>query len=248
MAGPRPVHEPSLGPARERVLRAVADAEGPVMLADLVARLGGHPNTTRQALDALVADGLVDRRTVPRATRGRPPFAFRVTDLGRRVLGGGDYAELVGAFATYLVGRGRPAEEAREVGRIWGAGRATTLPPVGTAGVADGADSGGTAGVADGADSGGTAGAADGADSVGAVVDVLEALGFDPERLPAGTGGVSLVLRACPLLELVEQHPDVSCALHHGLVDGVLQRLGASVGVDLTPFSEPDGCRLRLSP
>jgi len=224
MAGPRPVHEPSLGPARERVLRAVADAEGPVMLADLVARLGGHPNTTRQALDALVADGLVDRRTVPRATRGRPPFAFRVTDLGRRVLGGGDYAELVGAFATYLVGRGRPAEEAREVGRIWGAGRATTLPPVGTAGVAGGAD------------------------SVGAVVDVLEALGFDPERLPAGTGGVSLVLRACPLLELVEQHPDVSCALHHGLVDGVLQRLGASVGVDLTPFSEPDGCRLRLSP
>jgi len=224
MAGPRPVHEPSLGPARERVLRAVADAEGPVMLADLVARLGGHPNTTRQALDALVADGLVDRRTVPRATRGRPPFAFRVTDLGRRVLGGGDYAELVGAFATYLMGRGRPAEEAREVGRIWGAGRATTLPPVGTAGVAGGAD------------------------SVGAVVDVLEALGFDPERLPAGTGGVSLVLRACPLLELVEQHPDVSCALHHGLVDGVLQRLGASVGVDLTPFSEPDGCRLRLSP
>jgi predicted ArsR family transcriptional regulator len=218
------VHEPSLGPARERVLRAVADAEGPVMLADLVARLGGHPNTTRQALDALVADGLVDRRTVPRATRGRPPFAFRVTDLGRRVLGGGDYAELVGAFATYLMGRGRPAEEAREVGRIWGAGRATTLPPVGTAGVAGGAD------------------------SVGAVVDVLEALGFDPERLPAGTGGVSLVLRACPLLELVEQHPDVSCALHHGLVDGVLQRLGASVGVDLTPFSEPDGCRLRLSP
>lgn len=235
MAGPRPVHEPSLGPARERVLRAVADAEGPVMLADLVARLGGHPNTTRQALDALVADGLVDRRTVPRATRGRPPFAFRVTDLGRRVLGG-DYAELVGAFATYLAGRGRPAEEAREVGRIWGAGRATTLPPVGRAGAADRADSTGTAG------------AADGADSVGAVVDVLEALGFDPERLPAGTGGVSLVLRACPLLELVEQHPDVSCALHHGLVDGVLQRLGASVGVDLTPFSEPDGCRLRLSP
>ena len=229
------MHEPSLGPARERVLRAVADAEGPVMLTDLVARLGGHPNTTRQALDALVADGLVDRRTVPRATRGRPPFAFRVTDLGRRVLGG-DYAELVGAFATYLAGRGRPAEEAREVGRIWGAGRATTLPPVGRAGAADRADSTGTAG------------AADGADSVGAVVDVLEALGFDPERLPAGTGGVSLVLRACPLLELVEQHPDVSCALHHGLVDGVLQRLGASVGVDLTPFSEPDGCRLRLSP
>ena len=45
----------------------------------------------------------------------------------------------------------------------------------------------------------------------------------------------------------LEEHPDVVCELHRGLVDGVLQRLGAHGGVALMPFSEPDGCLLRLN-
>lgn len=216
MTGPRPaVAPPELSPARERVLHAVADAHGPATLAQLAATLGGHPNTTRQQLDALAADGLVAARPLPRAGRGRPPRAYAPTGLGRRALAGHDERDdLLGAFATYLVRRGHPADEAREVGRLWGAGRADA------------------------------AGAASG--PVAAVVEVLEMLGFDPERVATPDAGPAVVLRACPLLGLAEEHPEVICEVHRGLVDGVLQRLGASGGVELTPFSEPDGCRLRL--
>jgi len=224
MTGPRPTPPPpALSAARERVLRAVADAAGPVTLADLAERLGGHPNTTRQQLDALAVDGLVDARVLQRETRGRPPQAFTLTDLGRRALGAHpEYAEMLGAFATYLVRRGRPGEEAREVGAIWGAERADAV----ASRLAAGASA--PPGPADG------------------LVEVLAMLGFEPERARTPADEPAVVLRACPLLGLAREHPEVICELHRGLVDGVMRRLGASGGVELIPFAEPDGCRVRL--
>ena len=221
MSGPKPAGAPpALSPARDRVLRAVADASGPVTLAMLAAVLGGHANTTRQQLDALVGQGLLASRAAPKVGRGRPPKAFALTDLGRRALGTRpEHAELVAAFTTHLLSGARPVEEARAVGRIWGAGRADAT---------DGFEPGS-------------------GEPLAAVMDVLEALGFEPEQVTTDMGESAMVLRACPFLDLAEEHPDVVCELHRGLVDGVLQRLGAHGGVALMPFSEPDGCLLRLN-
>lgn len=212
---------PSLSPARMRVLRAV-DALGPapVTLADVAARLGGHANTSRRQLDALVADGLLGAAPLPSPGPGRHPRGFRVTAAGREALGhtGDEYRGLVGAFAAYLVGR--PEAEAREVGRVWGAAKA--VPP----------------------DAGVAAQASDRDHPTRRLIEVLDTLGFESAPIETETGGSGVVLRACPLLDAAGDHPEVMCELHRGMVDGVLRRLGAADGVTLVPFAEPAGCHL----
>lgn len=207
---------PALTPARLRVLQGVADAPAPVTLADLAGRLGGHPNTTRQHLDALAAESLVSITHPRRDKPGRRPQAFAVTESGRRALAGRDpEASVVGAFAGYLVHRGRPAEEARAVGEVWAEDGIAALD------------------------------AADG--PVDGLVRVLDMLGFAPTRTDDGTRP-AVVLRSCPLLDQAERRPEVICELHRGMIDGVVRRLGASGGVSLEPFSDPDGCRVSWPP
>ena len=56
--GPAPAstQEP-LSPSRARVASALGELGPDVTLSTLAARLGGHPNATRQHLDGLAADG-----------------------------------------------------------------------------------------------------------------------------------------------------------------------------------------------
>lgn len=84
---------------------------------------------------------------------------------------------------------------------------------------------------------------------VDAAVAVLDELGFDPS-LTTGGGGAEVHLRTCPFLELVGQQPDVMCALHAGMIRGVLRASGAPDGeAALEPFAAPNACvaRLRVS-
>jgi predicted ArsR family transcriptional regulator len=79
---------------------------------------------------------------------------------------------------------------------------------------------------------------------VEAVVRTLARLGF--ESRPANRGR-RIDITPCPFLDLVEQHGEVVCAVHHGLMDGVLEQLGASLEVDrLTPFAGRDRCAATL--
>lgn len=118
---------------RSRVLSAVATlgVDGhPVTLSEVAQLLGGHPNTSRQHLDALAAAGLLDVTDVARPTSGRRPHGYTVTDTGRRALSpsdNGGYREIVEAVAAHHVANGRPASEAAEIGELWGE---RTAPPV----------------------------------------------------------------------------------------------------------------------
>lgn len=78
------------------------------------------------------------------------------------------------------------------------------------------------------------------------VVALLADLGFGPS---ADADVVDVRLTRCPLLEAAHQYPDVVCAVHLGLVNGVLLEHGVDPeGTDLHPFAEPGACRLRLGP
>lgn len=128
--GPAPAPSPTrLSPARARVAAVVAELGPSVPLAEVARRLGGHPNAARQHLDALAADGLVEVVSLPRAGRGRPASGYTLTAAGRLALAGDvgrtAYAELVDALAAHLAASGASVEEAREIGRGWGASRAT---------------------------------------------------------------------------------------------------------------------------
>ena len=215
--GPQPTSTiPPLTRARRRVLTAVAEiSDGrPVLLVDIAERVGGHPNTSRQQLDQLIADGLVASEPVARTGRGRRPLGFTLTPAGRQALAGQagqpERTELLKAFAGYLVTRPDPVAEARAVGELWG--REFDLPPT--------------------------------ADEVGAVVELLEMLGFDPARATTAGGDDAVLLRACPLLDLAHAHPDVVCEVHRGMIDGVLANVGAHRGVELRPFADDESCHV----
>jgi predicted ArsR family transcriptional regulator len=54
-------------------------------------------------------------------------------------------------------------------------------------------------------------------------------------------------LRRCPFYDLAEQHPEVVCSVHKGLVEGALDELGSDLDVELTPFVEPNVCLVALT-
>ena len=105
------------------------------------------------------------------------------------------------------------------------------------------------------------------------VLRVMEDQGFDP-----ADEGEHIALRRCPLLEAAQQHPEVVCAVHRGLVDALLAPRGDGMSAaeeacsrradedgprpadeaetgpaarslaELEPFAAPGLCRLRLEP
>lgn len=246
---------PLLDPARLRVLRELAGADRACTVGELAQTLGGHPNTTRHHLRALLAAGLVQ---VPEAAdeagpigagnvreggRGRPAALYVVTPQGRRTASGvveGDpaaeeYLALAGAFADRLAALGvDTSEESRAVGRAWGASLAARDV------------------------------AAAGAGRLGQpreqVVALLHRLGFSPAVRPTPDRGASdgarggvddgrgVELRTCPLLDAAKRHPEVVCQVHAGLVSGADAGYGGSgEGVRLVPFASPGACHLTLA-
>lgn len=75
-------------------------------------------------------------------------------------------------------------------------------------------------------------------------VALMDDLGYGPE---ADAEAREVVLRRCPLLQAAHRFPDVVCAVHLGMVQTALERNGADPAeAQLTPFSAPGECRLRL--
>lgn len=215
--GPRrPSGSGTLSPARERALRAVSELGGrDITLNEVAARLGGHPNGSRQHLDALVRDGYLQATEVLGRGPGRRPRGHTVTPLGQRELTvqAAESTELVEVFASYLIAEGHGSEEARAIGEAW----AARQPEPATA---------------------------EHETAVDAVIEVLDILGFDPERTNT-PDGEALVLHTCPLLDAAHRNPEFICQVHQGLIDGILKRVGAREGLELLPFSDAAGCRIR---
>lgn len=222
-------------PSRRRLLHVIAQrpASAPPTVGDLVATVGGHPNTTRHHLRVLVDAGLVsEERRPPAGGRGRPATRYAATRAGseatRPALGASaaqEYVALASAFADRLAERGGdPGSDSRAIGRAWGTGLA----------------------VRHAADEGGGDQA-----PVGRVVGLLDRLGFSPEVLPTvdPDSGPTVLLRTCPLLDAARRHPEVVCQVHLGLVAGALEtHHEPSDGLRLRPFARPGACELALPP
>jgi predicted ArsR family transcriptional regulator len=72
---------------------------------------------------------------------------------------------------------------------------------------------------------------------------VLDEQGFVPDA-----DGCDVNMRRCPFHDLAEQHPEVVCAVHRGLISGALEELGSELEVgELSVFVEPDLCVARLA-
>lgn len=201
---------------RMDVLRAVKVASAPSSIAEIAERLGVHPNTVRFHLDSLIENGQVEYVQADRKTPGRPPLRFQAT---RRMdpTGPRRYQLLATVLAANLADAPGAEARATEVGRAWGH-RITSE-----------SDS-----------------EVPRKESIGRLINLLDNLGFAPER---SSDGERIGLHHCPFLELAETDTRVVCPVHLGLMQGAMSAWESSATVDrLEAFVEPDLCVAHLAP
>lgn len=221
---------------RERVLRLVACATGAVDATEIATQMGLHVTTVRFHLDALCEDGSVARTRIKRDSVGRPRTGY--VAVRDRL----DYRSLAEILAMELgdtVAERR--QRAERAGRRW-AHRILTQ---------DGAEA-----TADPAEPDETASGPALQDRTGRVARAFERMGFGPEPTAPADGGegrreCTIRLHACPVRDLARSHPEVGCAMHLGLLRGLLDTEGSggksALHAELDPFVEPELCIAKVS-
>jgi predicted ArsR family transcriptional regulator len=208
---------------RREVLDALRGSATPLGVADAARRLGVHPNTARFHLDALVRQGLVERRLEARSGPGRPRTVYAVRP-GMDRAGTREYRLLARMLLSHLAAAGPDAREsAMETGREWGRFLTDPPPPYQQPTAARSAER---------------------------LVALLDGLGFAPAPEGHGSDGTParIRLRHCPFLELAEEYGQLVCPLHLGLMQGALAELKAPLtATGLEPFADPDSCLTHLT-
>jgi predicted ArsR family transcriptional regulator len=215
LTDPRP--DNAIDGRRADVLGALRQAGRPCSAAETATATGLHLNTARFHLDALVAEGLAERRAEPREVPGRP----RILDTaGGQVPGPRSYtllAEMLTGLVASLPDAGPVAIDA---GKAWGRHLVERAAP---------------------------SERVDPAEAIARVGRVLDAIGFQPEVAPTAKKETEIRLRHCPFREVAERHTDVVCAVHLGLMQGALEELHAPIrATALEPLVTPDLCIARL--
>lgn len=211
---------------RERVLRLVGAASGAVDAAELAERMHLHVTTVRFHLDALCEDGAVARTRIKRDGVGRPRTGY--VAVRDRL----DYRSLAEILAMEL---GETVEERRvraeRAGRRWADRILGSHEPT-TNG------SGPATGIGDCAER---------------ITGIFARMGFGAELAAPAPGADgdpgqrTILLSGCPVRDMAHSHPEVSCAMHLGLLRGLLKAEGATGGsAQLEPFVEPEMCIARV--
>jgi predicted ArsR family transcriptional regulator len=217
--GPTPPG-PELPRRRELILTMLRSAAAPLSILTIADELGVHPNTARFHLEALTDAGRVERLLGEITGPGRPAIVYRA----RRTMdrnGPSNYRLLATMLTSHLASStGDPVETATELGRRWGPSLVDAPSRRGTPTKAE---------------------------TLTRVIGVLADLGFEPEP-HIGGHTTQIRLRHCPFLDLVDDHANVICSLHLGLMQGALTALNGPVTVDqLDAFVEPDLCVAHLA-
>lgn len=206
-------------PRRQALLEALRASDAPLGVTELAERLDIHANTVRFHLDALVEQGLVDRRLEAPTGRGRPR-TVHTPHPGMDRGGRRQYHLLAKILLAQLSTSPDAGAAAEAAGRNWGSYLVEHIPPPHQPGAAE---------------------------ATQRLTAMMTDLGFAPEA--DGDAAESIRLRQCPFLELAEEYSSTLCPLHLGLMRGALAEIRAPItATSLEPFAEPDACILHLSP
>lgn len=212
---------------RDRVLAALRDADSALDAREVGERVGLHVNTARFHLDELVTRGLAEQSREQRTTPGRPRTLYSATP--DPTVAADRYRALAGVLGAALQELAPdPSAAAERAGEAWGRALAA-------------------AGSVD----------LDPDAAIARVIEVLRDEGFRAEaasaagaltgRAPEDAGVLDdLVITRCPFLDVASANPDVVCAVHEGMMNGVLARTRAPLRVhQLLPLVSPGRCEVR---
>ena len=197
MNEPAPIelHKALADDTRYRLYRYLRLSGRPVPVRELATRLGLHPNTIRPHLRRLVEAGIVasETRRGPSAV-GRPQTVYTAVAMDNSE--GRDYRLLADILATLMTGaRARTGAEA--LAREWGDYLMTRHAP--------------------------PPGARRPGPNLAALREALAEAGFDPRFRRRGNRVVEIALRGCPFRDLLEEHRELVCTVHRGLLEGMLE-------------------------
>lgn len=211
---------PPLGESRSHVLEVLEDADTALTVGDVAALVGLHSNTTRFHLDALVDADLAERAVEDRDQPGRPRILYTARPRGARA-GRSSYRLLAEILTSYIAAEiPQPERAARRAGEAWGRYLADRPLPFRRTDV----------NVA-----------------MRQLTRTLDDIGFAPETVDTGEEQ-QVLLHHCPFRETAEEHREVVCSIHLGLMQGVLSELNAPVAAErLDPFVEPNLCVTHLA-
>ena len=217
---PDPPEPLALGKSRSRVLEVLQTEDRPLAVEEVAKRLRLHTNTARFHLDGLVEQRLAQRASEERDQPGRPRMLYTAAPDAARA-GQRSYRLLAEILTSYLASNTRqPEQAALKAGEEWG--RYLTDRPAPFQRV-------------------------DAARSLSQLVEVLDEIGFAPEAVTVGRKR-QIELHHCPFREAADQHREVVCSIHLGLMRGLLAELDAPLdAVRLEPFARPDVCITHLS-
>jgi predicted ArsR family transcriptional regulator len=180
---------------RYRLYRYLRLSGRPVAVRELATRLSLHANTIRPHLRRLVDAGLVasETRRGPSAV-GRPQTVYTTVATSDR--DGRDYRLLADILATLITGA-RARSGAHTLAREWGDYLVTRHAP--------------------------PPGARRPGPNLAGLREALAEAGFDPRFRRRGSGTVEIALRGCPFRDLLEEHRELVCTVHRGLLEGMLE-------------------------
>ncbi len=217
---PLEVHKALADDTRYRLYRFLRLSGRPVPVRALSARLSLHANTLRPHLRRLEEAGLVasETRKEPGAGAGRPQTLYTAIDREGRE--GRDF-RLLAEILTPLLSAARQRDRAQVLAREWGAYLVGRSAPKPGARHAAGPD-------------------------LAALQEALAEAGFDPRFRRRSAGRVEITLRDCPFRDLLDEHRDLVCAVHRGLLEGMLAASRPPMSLDtFEPPAERGGaCRL----
>lgn len=196
MPEPMPIemHKALADATRYRLYRYLRLSGRPVPVRELATRLSLHPNTLRPHLRRLEDVGLVASETLRSATVGRPQTVYLALDVEPRE--GRDHrllADILAGILTTATQRG----QAEDLARDWGAylvGRSAPRPGARR-----------PAGL-----------------NLAVLQEAMAEAGFTPRFHRRSARTVEIGLRDCPFRDLLEEHRELVCAVHRGLLQGML--------------------------
>jgi predicted ArsR family transcriptional regulator len=196
MTEPAPieVHKALADDTRYRLYRFLRLSGRSVSVRELSTRLSLHPNTLRPHLRRLEEAGLVASEARKVSAVGRPQVLYAAT--AREAREGRDFRLLANILAG-LTTSARQRERAAALARDWGAyliGRSVPRP-----------DARRPAGP-----------------NLAVLQEALSDAGFDPRFRRHGARTVEITLRECPFRDLLDEHRALVCAIHRGLLEGML--------------------------
>lgn len=215
-----PLPGPILGDSRAQVLAALRGRPGTASVTEVAQQVGLHPNTARFHLDGLVEQGLAVRETEQRDAPGRPRTLYRAN--AESTPSGRRSYRLLAEILTSFLATGSPEANAaaEQAGAAWGRFLTDRPAPFREVGTAA---------------------------AIQQLTEILDDIGFAPE-VDTASNSPRILLHHCPFREIAEEHPDVACAVHLGLMRGVLSELRAPVqAAGLDPFVEADLCVTQLT-